>query len=84
VTNWVSYRLLLLVKELVWSHCYNNNIESLTSQLLLGNIHLSCDAAINSIRLGGIICGLKSFLQFNMCQELQICAAVYMYWGGAG
>jgi len=60
------------------------NTEFLTSQLWLGNIHLSWDAAINSIRLGGLICGLKSFLQLNMCQELQILAAVYMYWGGAG
>jgi len=24
------------------------------------------------IRLGGLICSLKSFLQLNMCQELQI------------
>ena len=48
---------------------------------MLGNFHLSWDAAINRIRLGGLICGLKSFLQLNMCQELQIFAAVYMYWG---
>ena len=41
-----------------------------TSQLWLGNIHLSWDVVINRIRLGGLICSLKSFLQLNMCQEL--------------
>ena len=34
-------------------------IEFLTSQLWLGNIHLSWDAAINSIGLGGLTCSLK-------------------------
>ena len=53
----------------------------LTSHLWLGNIHLSWDAAINRIRLGGLICSLKSFLQLNMCQELQIFAVEYMYSG---
>jgi len=55
--------------------------EFLTSQLWLGNIHLSCDAVINRIRLGGLICSFKRFLQLNMCQELQIFVVVYMYWG---
>ena len=50
----------------------------LTSQLWLGNIHLSWDAVINRIGLGGLICSLKSFLQLNMCQELQIFAFVYI------
>ena len=45
-------------------------IEFLTSQLWLGNIHLSWDVVINRIRLGGLICSLKSFLQLNMYQEL--------------
>jgi len=54
-------------------------IEFFTSQLSLGNIHLSWDVVINRIRLGGRICSLKSFLQLNMCQELQIFAVVYMY-----
>ena len=54
-------------------------IEFLTSQLRLGNIHLSWDVVINRIRLGGLICSLKSFLQLNMCQELQIFAVVYTY-----
>jgi len=58
-------------------------IEFLTSQLWLGNIHLPWDAVINRIRLGGLICSLKSFLQLNMCQELQIFVVVYMYWGAS-
>ena len=58
-------------------------IEFLTSQLWLGNIHLSWDVVINRVRLGSLICSLKSFLQLNMCQELQIFAAVYMYWGAS-
>ena len=58
-------------------------IEFLTFRLWLGNINLSWDAVINRIRLGGIICSLKSFLQLNMCQELQIFAIVYMYSGAS-
>jgi len=56
-------------------------IEFLTSQLWLGNIHLSWDVVINRIRLGGFICSQKSFLQLNMCQELHIFAVVCMYSG---
>jgi len=56
-------------------------LEFLTSQLWLGNIHLSWDVVINRIILGGLICSLKSFLQLNMRQELQIFAVVYMYSG---
>ena len=58
-------------------------IEFFTSQLWLGNIHLSWSVVFNRIRLGGLICSLKSFLQLNMCQELQIFAVVYMYWGAS-
>ena len=58
-------------------------IEFLTSQLWLGIIHLSWDAVINSIRLGGLMCSSKIFLQLNMCQELQIFAVVYMYSGAS-
>ena len=47
-------------------------IEIFTSQLWLGNIHLSWDVVINKIRLGGLICSFKSFLRLNTCQELQI------------
>ena len=39
------------------------------------------DAVSNTIRLGGLICSLKTFLQLNMCHELQIFAVVYIYWG---
>jgi len=46
-------------------------IEFLTSQDLLGNIHLSWDVVINRIRFGGLICSLKTFLHLNICQELQ-------------
>ena len=57
-------------------------IEFLTSELQLGNIHLSWDLVINRIRLGGLIyttSSLESCLQLNMCRELQIFAFVYMY-----
>jgi len=30
------------------------------------------------IRLGGLTCSLKGFLQLNMCQELQTFAVVYV------
>ena len=58
-------------------------IEFFTSQLWLGNIHLSWDVVINRIRLGGLICSLKSSVQLNMCQELQIFAVVYKYLGAS-
>ena len=58
-------------------------IEFLTSQLWLGNIHLSWDVVINRIRLGGLNCSLQSSLQLSMCQELQIFAVIYMYWGAS-
>ena len=58
-------------------------IEFLTFQLWLGNIQLSWDVVINRIRLGDLICSLKSLLQLNMCQELQIFAFVYMYSGAS-
>ena len=51
----------------------------LTSLFWLGNIHLFWDVVINRIMLGGLICSLKSFLQLNMCQELQIfCICIYV------
>ena len=54
-------------------------IEFLTSQFWLGNIHLPWDVVIDRIRLGGLICSFKSFLPFNMCQELQIfCICMYV------
>ena len=54
-------------------------VEFLTSQLWLWNIHLSWDAAINRIRLGGLICSLNSFLQFSTYQDLQnFCSCIYV------
>jgi hypothetical protein len=53
-------------------------IEFLTSQLWLGNIHVSWDLVINRIRLG-LIYSSKNFLQLNKCRELQIFAFIYMY-----
>ena len=38
---------------------------------------------INRIRLDGLIYSLESFLQLNMCQEIQIFAFVYMYSGAS-
>jgi len=61
----------------------SSSIELFTSQLWLGNIHLSWDVVINRIKLRGLICSLKSFLQLSMCQELQIFAFIYMYWGAS-
>jgi len=76
--NFFGFFLLLLLLLLLLP-------EFLTSQLWLGNIHLSLDVVINKIRLGGLICSIKSFLQLNMCQELQIFAVVYtcMYSGAS-
>jgi len=60
-------------------------ITFLTSRLWLGNNHLSWDAVINRIRLGGLICSLESFLQLNICQELQFLQLyIYIYIWGAG
>ena len=58
-------------------------VEFFTSQLWLGNIHLSWDAVINRIRPGGLICSLKSFLQLNMCPELHIFVFVCMCSGAS-
>ena len=72
--------VLALIMLKGYYYYYYIIIEFLTSQLWLGNIHLSWDVVINRIRLGGLICNLKSFLQLNMSQELEIFAAVYMYY----
>ena len=54
-------------------------IEFLTSHLWLGNIHLSCDAAINSIRLGGLICDLKKFLTIEHVPRItDFCSCIYV------
>jgi len=46
-------------------------------------MHLSWDVLINRIRLDGLICNLESFLQLNMCRELQIFAFVCTYSGAS-
>jgi len=53
-------------------------IEFFTSKIWLGNIHLTWDVVSHRFRLGGLTCSLKSFLQLNKCQELQISAFVSM------
>jgi len=73
--NTLSLLLLLLLLLLL--------SEFLTSQLWLGNFHLSRDAVIKRIRLGCLICSFKRCLQLNMCQELQTFAFVYMYSGAS-
>jgi hypothetical protein len=50
---------------------------------LLGKIHLTWNVVINRIRLGGLMYNLESFLQLNMCRELQIFAFIYMYSGAS-
>jgi hypothetical protein len=42
-------------------------------------MHLSWDLIINKNRLSGHIFNLESFLNLNMCEELQIFAFEYMY-----
>jgi len=48
---WQNFKHILIIIIII--------IEFLTSQLWLGNIHLSWDVVINGIRLGGLICSLK-------------------------
>ena len=80
VSEWVATAVLpaLFLNEVLFTIIIII-IEFFTSRLWLGNIHLYLDVVINRIRLGGLICSLKSFLQLNMCQELQISVVVYMY-----
>jgi hypothetical protein len=56
----------------------NNNGISHFSGSAGKNLHI-LKYVINRIRLGGLVCNLKSFLQLNMFQELQIFAFVCMY-----
>jgi hypothetical protein len=87
--NWGNFTLHSDPKH-PYSHCvlvnaffsksffyYYLNFSLLSFQL--GNIHLPWDLIINRNRLDGLIYNLESFLQLNMCQELQIFAFVYMY-----
>ena len=75
ITKVVPMLLLLLLLLLLL-------FEFLISQLWLRNIRLSWDVAINRIRLGGLICSLKSFLQLNMFKNyrfLQLFIYIYIY-----
>ena len=57
-------------------------IKFLISQLWLCNIHLSCDVVMNKIRLSGLICSLKSFLQLIFAKNyrfLQLYIYTYIY-----
>jgi len=62
------------ISIIIINHCIIIIIEFFTSQLQLGNIHLSCDIIIDRNRLDGLIYSLKSSLQLNMFQKLQIFA----------
>jgi len=54
--------------------------EFLTSQLWLGNIHLSRDVVINSFRLGGLSCNLKKFLTIeHVLRITDFCSCVYVF-----
>jgi hypothetical protein len=70
---------LLLGKNYYYYYHYYYYLNFSLLSFQLGNIHLSWDLIINRKRLGGLIYNLESFLQLNMCQELQIFAFVYMY-----
>jgi hypothetical protein len=71
--------IIIIISSSSSSNSISIITEFLTSQLELGTIHLSWDLVIIRIRLGGLIYSLESFLQSNMCRELQIFAFVYMY-----
>jgi hypothetical protein len=78
LTSWNPLGHSRLVTGLLYLYYYYYLNFSLLS-FQLGNIHLSWDLIINRNGLGGLIYNLESFLQLNMCQELQIFAFVYMY-----
>jgi len=54
-------------------------IEFLTSQLWLGNIHLSCDVVISRIGLGGLICSLNKFRTIEHVPRItDFCICIYV------
>jgi hypothetical protein len=59
---------------LMHNNCYYYRISHFSALA-----HISWDLVINRIRLGGLIYSLESFLQLNVCQELQIFAFVCMF-----
>jgi len=58
--------------------CYYYRISHFSGSAGKHSLILGC--VINGIRLNGLIYNLKSFLQLNMFQELQIFAFVCTYW----
>ena len=55
-------------------------IEFHTSQLWLGNIHLSWDVVINRIRFGGLMCSLKSFFTIeHVARITDFCSCMYVF-----
>jgi len=68
--------MLQVILKIVYHHHYHRISYFLASA---AKYSPTWDVLINRIRLGVLICSLKSFLQLSMCQELQIFAAVYMY-----
>ena len=52
--------IIIIISSSSSSSSSSSIVEFLTSQLWLGNIHLSWDVVINRIGLGGLICNLKS------------------------
>ena len=61
-----------------WLYYYYYYYQISHFSALAGKYSPILDVVINRIRLGGLICSLKSFLQLNMCQELQIFAVIYI------
>jgi len=76
-----SFYIVIIIIIIIIFSFFVIVVEFLTSQLWLGNIHISWDVVISDIRLNGLTCSLKSFLQLNMCEELLIFSVVYVYWG---
>jgi uncharacterized protein YpmB len=64
-----KWHIIIIIIIIIFIIIIITIIEFLTSEVWLGNIHLSRDAAINRIRFGGLICSSESFLQLNVCQE---------------
>ena len=65
---WFSWSQVLLLSEF------------LTSQLWLGNNHLSCDAVINRIRLSGLILYFRKFLTIEHVPRIaDFCICIYVF-----
>jgi len=64
--------LLLLLLLLLSSNSYFTALDG-------GNIHLSWDVVINRIRLGGLICSLKSPLQLLLLLLLSVMSRAILF-----